>query len=349
VLQMKLKKITALCLFLLMMSSINVNADQCCATDCCGEWSVHADWLYWNVRKCGLDYAWREESVDGTDTIPDDLGLGGPKKVDPDYESGVRFGFFKKCDEWNFGVRYTCFNDEYKDSFFDAGLNYQASRVLPDTQNGSYGSSPSFVEANFDSARSKYEVDLQVIDIEINRSIQVNCDSNLLVFSGVKLASLDQNLRSEYGNKADFATDRTVVKEKNDMDAYGLYLGGEGTWNVCGCGGLFGRFSVASLLGDVDRSFVQKNVTAGSDFAIADVNDSSWCHVNVLEFAVGFDYELCDFMCADWFLRAGYEFHTWFNMHDFINFCGADIEGHPARQKDSVGFDGLFVRLGAGF
>lgn len=222
--------------------------------------------------------------------------------------------------------------------------------MLAGTRNDSY-SSQSYVESNFDYSVSRYDIDLKVIDIEASKAFDLNCDSNMSVFSGFRFAFLDQDLHTVYGNKADIATDHTAVLESNKMDAYGLYIGGEGLWSICGNFGFFGRFSAGTFVADISRSFHQHNLNSNVIFEVADATDSSWCHVNAIEFALGIDYQLCRFFCADWNVRIGYELNTWFNMHDFLNFCGtnAGVEGHPARQKDSIGFDGLFVRLGASF
>lgn len=329
------------------------DSDDCCIPECMGGWSIYGDLLYWNIRKCSLDYAWREEFTDGSNDIPNEIGIGPAKAVEPDYDLGFRVGASKTCDCMTFGIRYTYYDNKETATMSDSGLNYQAARVLPGTRNDSYtgDGSTSYVESNFDFARSVYDVELNVIDIEVAKAFDMDCGVCVSFFGGFRAAFLDQELSTEYGNLASITTDQTYVHEVVNFDAYGIYLGGEGTWSVCNGFGLFGRFGIATLVADFERSFLQKNINSSVDFAVAQVEDSMWCHINELEFVVAVEYEGCECMCIDWSIRFGYELHTWFNLADFLNFCGTNsgIEGHPARQKDSIGFDGIFVRLGARF
>ncbi len=117
--------------------------------------------MYWNARKCDLDYAWREEFIDSGAEIPNDIGVGSGKSVciDYDYDSGFRLGLFRTLNDWKIGVRYTSYNSVQDALFYDAGLNYQASRVLPGSRNDSY-SSQSYVESNFEYAAARYDIDL---------------------------------------------------------------------------------------------------------------------------------------------------------------------------------------------
>ena len=83
---------------------------DCCENDCCIDWcdgwTVYGDYLYWNVRKCNLDYAVQvnEAKEYAYNWI---YPTGKLYAVDPNYTGGFRVGVSKTLCNGDIGVRYT--------------------------------------------------------------------------------------------------------------------------------------------------------------------------------------------------------------------------------------------------
>lgn len=332
----------------------------------CGSWSGHIDYLYWKTRKCGLDYLWPAD-ITRWDTICDGtpstetptkiegdvvtLGRGSPKEIDLGHDDGFRFGIYNDCGCWDFGVQYTHYRSGETDSFDVKETPYTPSRQHPDIKG--------FVDrTNILSGKSSFDLDLDIVDVVGQYSWDLNNCSNLVFLGGFKYASINQEVRTSYRGlslpkeeQVDVRIHR--VREQNDMDAYGLFIGIEGTWNLMSCVTLFARTSCGSLLGNFERSFTEKEYadpeTCQSPLfpvqQLVDVHDSPWCNVQHFEYAIGADLLACQGPCGDWHFQVGYESHTWSDMRGFIQFTDHHAKGGIIRASDNLGFDGLFLRL----
>jgi len=350
---MKLKNLLAIGISLFAFSAVSADdcnrcdpcPSLCDACDPCDGWSAHVDWLFWKVRRSGLDYA-----VDGdtnTSTIFSGYPYGKIRCLEPTRDSGVRVGVFKACDDFDFGVRYTYFSAD--DSAGITGFNIFGTRGHPIEAVISFD--------DLDLAASKYDVELNQFDIEAGYLFRTDCDGLVRPFAGARFASIDQSINTVYDELtgSTLATGQaTLINEKLDMDAFGLYAGLEGTMDGWCNIGLFGRFSAGLALGEFNAEHSEYDVSAAHEGHVTGervLHAKSDCYQIVpnWEFTVGLTYDLCDFCCVDWNLAIGYEFHEWCCLPDFINFDDDEQIGHLARNGSSLGFDGLFVRLGASF
>ena len=307
----------------------------------CVNFTVYGDWLYWKVRRCELDYVWPCSGVL--------VAEGKNHSVDPSYDSGFRVGVRADLCNWDFGARYTRYHTDEKASVLDLNGNIQPSRLHP-AGNAQIGKN----ELKF--ACTKYDFDYDVIDIEFGRKIDTCYCDQLRFFGGVKIAYIDQDLCTGYTENPDYQNggsniDAARVKERVEMDAYGLYAGGEGHWNICGCLGAFGRVGGGALIGDFERSVFEERVDDAT--VIVDTHDCCAKMITNFEIATGLEFVFNTCFCGDWGIQVGYEFHHWGNMLDFIQFSGNDdTNEYPAttdRNSEDIGLDGLFVRLSASF
>lgn len=350
-------------LLLAFVFSMNLQAgsnDACCepcddffCDPCCGEWYAHVDWLIWKPRRCGLDYAWPR---DGGANPEYQLGKGGGHCIEPGFDNGFRLGLFKDCNTSSYGVRWTHFRgDESSSANPPSGGDLQASRGHPEITRNELGE----IQAPGD-AKSKYDVDLDMIQLEGEYLHHCDGCSSVLVFGGVEMSYLDQTMDTEYdlvGLGAE--VDGRVVKEKLEMDGYGLYVGLEAHRTFCRNLGFFGRVSFGTLLGKFDRSLDDRyydydEQEEETDFEAAVHTSDSCCSIFThQEIVVGLDYDVCDFCGMDWSFQLGYEFQLWQNTPDFLNFTDHDSSdyafGHNARNMANIGFDGVTLRLNAEF
>ncbi len=333
---MKIFKLFFVCSFLFSAISLSAdNCDTCNTSDTCeilySDWTFEADWLYWKARKCNLDYV-------GINDLPSSF-VGKPSDVDLDYDHGFRLALFKCCDCFSFGIRYYDYSTSESDTTTKGNLAMSATRM-----NSKFFFRMQPGDMKF--ARAKYDLDFNMIDLEVSRNL-VFCNNFFMIFGGLKIAFIDQEMDTLYSEDIDNprGDDFVTVKECNDMQAYGLYIGTEGTWDYCDCFSFFGRLSFGSLLASFDRKFIEDSFEVANKFNDVDYKINDKCFVYNFEYSLGIEYMICNLFCNDFLIRFGYEFNTFFGMEDFINFVDAQIPTKTSRNNDTLGFDGFFLRL----
>jgi len=313
---------------------------NCCLP--CVDFTLYGDWLYWKVRRCELDYVFPCSGVL--------VAEGKSHSTNPCYDSGFRVGARAQICNWDFGARYTYYHTDDEARIIDPDGNIQPSRLHP-AGNAQIGKN----ELKF--ADSTYDFDYDVVDIEFGRTIDTCYCDHLRFFGGVKLAYIDQKLFSCYSADPEYkkgqptTAESAAIWEKTNVDAYGLYAGGEGHWNLCGCFGAFGRIGGGALYGDFNRSVLEKRTD--DDTVIVNTKDCCAKLITNFEIGAGLEFVFNTCFCGDWGIQVGYEFHHWGNMLDFIQFSGNDDTAeYPAttdRHSEDIGLDGVFVRLSASF
>ncbi len=349
-----MKIFRALLVFVFLGSALHANSYLCDPCECdpceciepttcideCGKGCVFfADWLYWSARKCQLDYA-----LPFDDGVSPDETIGSTKRVCPDYSSGFRIGAHKCCNDLWYGIRYTRFSNETSSSTVDLDGDLAATRVGANEQDTDNG--------NIEYASAKYEVCLDVIDLEASCPTQWGSCVCVNLLGGVKLAYLDQKIKTHYaesnadreGTQTGNAVDK--VDEYVDMDAYGLYFGFDANSLVCGKVSLFGRASLGALVGCFDNRYKLESQPGAQAFALS-TNLKDGCNRLITNFdlSLGLAYDFCGPCSSNWFVKLGYEFSHWMNTSDFIrlNENNNGNENHIYNATDSIGFDGLFL------
>lgn len=303
-----------------------------CLCDPCSGWTFNVDWLWWKIRRSGLDYA-----VLGMES--NSITIAGKMHcVEPDRDSGFRISLFKECDCWDFGLRFTHYNSDESEKLQNLAENIYITRSH---------SGGDFEDSGLvDYAHSKYELELGMLDFEVGYRMDFECvNGNVRPFSGVKLFSIDQSMKTIYRDTLSSPIQDELIEEKLNLDAYGLYCGLEGQWKDIWCNvGMFGRTSLSLSLANIESRFSQYDFDNLEVVELEyEAKNEKWCVTPYWEVALGLQYDLCDFQCVDWSIQLGYEFHHWCNLNDFINFVS--ISSDVARDKMNLGMDGLFLRL----
>ncbi len=353
---MSLKKwMVALATVLATTQLTPASAQNCgsyeCETDCgfslcdcdpCDGWSIYADWLYWNTRKCDLDFAFKSDGSSVIESL---------HSVCPSWDSGFRIGVLKECGDAYFGVHYTRYCNDSSNHLLDESDGY-----IRRSQIGSEFSAT--VDDAIEYAAGSYKLELNQLDFELGFNLDFSDCLDARAFTGFRWASINQKYgviyATEYndqiGEEEGHAVD--LIAKNNDMDFYGLYLGSNASYTICDCFDLFGGFSFGIGAAEFSRGYYH-TFTLGGHELVNDVSLSTdcWRVVSVMDFNVGLTYHLSNCLCADWAFSVGYEFHNWLDAQDFIGFHAGDDSGelHLDRHTENLGFDGLFVRVSAAF
>lgn len=327
----KLAILSVLCTLLLSGKGMgNDYCGSCCQDACWSGWSIYGDWLYWRVRNCGLDYALPGPVID---TGNASNNTGHVFAVEPSYDSGFRVGITKECDCLYFDAFYTHYKSEESDET-------HSGTALTPTRVAALGTTAVL------EAKAKYEIDYDVVDIVAGYSSNPCYCFQTIFFGGFKYARIDQEFTSSYD---DFSGSPPVlVKQTNDMNAYGVDLGFGAEYAIWNCFNAFGRFSYDILLGDFTRKTEQNVSATGISTNAVDVRDECWRSISVINLAIGVssDYQFCGSCIDSITLAVGYEFHKWIDMPNFFAFGSADrVDRNPA----GFGIDGVTIRLALKF
>lgn len=316
---------------------------DCCENSCCfgGKFTVYGDYLYWRARRCHLDYAIPFEPVDGT------YAIGNVYSVCPKYDSGFRVGGIYSCGDLDLEGRYTYFYSSSRDSITDLNHYLAGTWLIPVFTVVAQGSKIELAQADWD-------VNYNAADALVGYELDVGNCFDFRLIGGFKYLSINQNLNILYSDSTDPSNASNSYDHLHndlDMDGYGLTFGFETYYRICNCFGIIGSFAYDVLASDFDRREIYRTTTdGGANFTIHEnLHDECWRLVSGLNLSVGLRYDLCLCGCYDVFVAAGYEFHHYLNMDDFLNLQAISSLITFDRQTEGLGLDGLFVRLGIGF
>ncbi len=185
------------------------------------------------------------------------------------------------------------------------------------------------------SADGDAGLDYAVVDLDARKLIKVGDDLGMTLFGGVRIASLDQSLKTIYSGGMLGGSSDYVSSPINFFGA-GITAGGEVNWNVYRGWGLYGRGRLGLVSGRFDSS---RTETVGSAL-FSDTSDPFKSVIPVVEIGAGVGYKGEHF-----FLSAGYEMIAWINMVSGVgtyNSLGTSL----IPMRGDLVLEGLSVRSG---
>ncbi|GAB4230602.1 MAG: hypothetical protein Tsb0021_08740 [Chlamydiales bacterium] len=318
-----------------------VSCEECDSYECCDEclnWTVYGDWLYWRARRCQLDYAL---PFDGSNAI------GRVSEVCPKYDNGFRIGVETKLCDAYFGIEYTRYKTDATSTLSNPNGGIAGTQLIDAYTQLSQGS--------IQLARGDWDLCLDQVDLRMGYQIASECDYEAKVFGGFKFAYIDQDFNSFYSaniNPQSEGNNLEYIKQQVKMDGYGLELGMCGSYNLCRCLNFIGLFSYDILAADFDRHYIYETMNVDEGAVLrANLRDSCWKLVSVINLAVGLRYDYQNLFCrdVDLSLSLGYEFHHWINYLGFMEHQNESGEVTVDRYSDNLGLDGLFLRASLSF
>lgn len=285
----------------------------------CPGWLVSVDYLNWDVRQRGTDFAIT------TDAQADAIGRGEVHNLDMDRNSGVRTNLgYRTRSGWEWGIGYTYFQTDGAASAAepDDG-NMWATRSHPDRYDAAGTADAS---ANFG---------YHVFDLEARYPLVRGGPVTMQVFGGLRWADIDQTFQVAYDGNA--FTD-ALYRNATSMTGFGVRLGAESQWHLNSSWSLFGNAAGSILYGRFRTHLLETNF-AGTQ-TVVDVRDDYDQAVPVLDAALGVAWNRGPVQ-----IRGGYELANWFNLADRSMFPDETHEGAYAPLSNDVLLDGLFVRF----
>lgn len=177
-----------------------------------------------------------------------------------------------------------------------------------------------------------------LLDLDVGKSVCVSEWLQLRTFGGVRLASINQTLKSIYSGGA-LGENADYVNSPIRIYGAGLTAGGEATLEVYRGWGLYGR----GRLGLLSSSFNSRRTeTIGSSLVI-DETDRYFTVIPVAELGAGLSYRSDRVSFG-----VGFEMTDWLNMVSGIGDATSN-GALTVRKRSDLTLEGLSVRLGFSF
>lgn len=304
------------------------------------EWTGYAGWIFMAPERSGLDFA-----------MPVDDNRGKISHVDTEFDHGLRVGSRKRVfgGDWDAGFHYTwlCANDA-DEEVADSDGRLAGTRIAQGENNVRAG--------DIHAARSAYENKLHVLDLEWGRG-WYPCEGATCfrMYGGLKYAAICEELQSEYWEEETVGFEEEgpenaydCVWQRNRTQAYGTYLGFEGTYHIWKNVGLYGNASAGLLVGCTKRNFRQKGTDDIDDDDIdteIDLRDTEHRMIANFNIDTGLVFGITD----NFDVRIGWEYHCFVNNAGFIvlNQDGNSDRKHELdRHSDTLGYSGLYILVG---
>lgn len=315
---------------LLMLGALST---QGYADDCCFDFDVRVDALYWKPCVDDLDFG---AVVSGNIVDVDNPQIVRYKSICPEWEPGFRIDLRKenawKCFGLNFA--YTWFrSDDSQSANADNGERIAATLVPPTFVNFKNFGFPT-QDTFFDKAKGKWELEYQTFDILLSYALGLGSCHTLTPFFGVQVVKLDQEIKGKYqdtligtfeeGPLTELSSTTIDSKWKSNYTGAGLKLGTDYSYALCGSFKLFASAAASLVIGDSDTSsefhFNQLVLNGSPRDDYMHVKDDDCCHILPgCHLQLGLAYEGSSCGC-DWTLRAGYEFVAWTNVSTYRRF-----------------------------
>jgi len=179
----------------------------------------------------------------------------------------------------------------------------------------------------------------QFLDLDYQRVVAGDCNSEVYVLGGIRFGSLEQSLSAEQniGTAAGLAD----VDTSTDFDGFGFRLGAGGEQINCRSGLLLYARGVANFLGGEATGRYQQVNQFGGAIPIA-LNHEDYRIISILEaeFGIGWTNR-----SRNWRLSAGYQANAWFNTLTTSEYLRGVQTGIADSLGDTVTFDGLVARI----
>ncbi|OWK43716.1 Lpg1974 family pore-forming outer membrane protein [Fimbriiglobus ruber] len=177
-----------------------------------------------------------------------------------------------------------------------------------------------------------------VVDLDVGKSIHVDDAFSFKVFGGVRMAVIDQTLKSIYSGGS-LGSSPDYVDIPINFRGAGLSAGGEANWNVFRGWGLYGRGRVALLSGEFTTD--RNEYVGGASYSSSSVQYGTI--IPVVELGGGLNYRGERLLFS-----AGYELIDWINMVSGVSNSSSPGQGLTPKKGDLT-LEAVTFRLGYRF
>jgi hypothetical protein len=293
---------------------------------------VSTDIMYWKAREAGADNWAQNISSPGTEQSAEILG------VPFNNDLGLRIGLgYQNNNDWDAGIYYTRYNTDANDTAYgNIYSSYLGNFYAGNTDGTNVG--PAYASGEID-----WGINFNTIDIEIGRTFFFYHIMNLHPYIGLKLASIDQSIDTNWYNPINITTFTSATENiTNDFKGIGPSIGLDTSFILYKKSNhtisIFGNFAAALLYANWHFSDQYNN---DQPTAITIDNGSSTGAAPMLDGAIGLEWQ-SDFTKVNTKIRLGYEEQIWYDQLKFYSF-------NMGQMHDNLSLQGLTLGISVNF
>jgi hypothetical protein len=292
------------------------------AGDACYPFVVSAEYLLLRPYRRNLDYGL-------VDARNDFIPQGVPADLEWQTDSGFRLGFSWRprggATDLSFTYTYAYSRDDATAAAPPGGLIYP-TLMRPGTIDAA------------STAEAFSSVTFHVFDVDFGRRVQFE-DLNARFWVGSRSASISQVIGASYDG---FDARQSSSRQRLQMDAGGLTLGGESRWRLGRNWSAYGRARGSILVADYCLQVNESNFAG--NVPVTDFHDTFTKVVPVVDLGAGLTWSRRNFH-----LSVGYEISHWFNQVETLTFLDDFAEGRTARTVSDLSLEAVTFRFGFDF
>lgn len=294
---------------------------------------IFGDYLYWIAQEDSLYYA-HTGLGSGTEVFPPNGSInfdGRLKKVKPEWDSGTRIGIglnFPKAG-YDLAFYWTWFSTEASNSVSKPAGTLFSIWAHPDN---TLTTADTF-------AKGKWNLDIQLFDLEWGRSSWFGGHFSLRPFFGIRALWLEQDLKNQY----DYHTSPVATGQlhsESDFRGGGLRAGADARFAMGYGFSIYGIASGSLLYGHFDCDFHLKE----DELAIARSKDRFLRGVSSLQLALGLGWDshfARDRLHIEF--HVGWEQNEWFSINQMNHFMQESGRGIFFQENSNLSLQGLIA------
>jgi hypothetical protein len=259
----------------------------------------------------------------GNAVVSDGMGFRTAEFLNWDAVPGFRIGGYYRLpnSDLEFGTTFTYFHATTHD-LASAPAGGSLRGVLAEDDNAH----------SAQNAEGAAGLTYSLLDFDVSRSTAINDCLWFRAFGGVRVANINQTLKSIYTGGS-LGSDADYVSTPIRFEGAGLTAGAEANWNLFHGWGIYGR----GRLGLISGEFNSRRTEIAGASLIVDESDRYFTVIPVAELGAGVSYQ-----CEGFFFSVGYEVTDWFNMVSGIG----NLTSH---RRGDLTLDALTIKVGFSF
>ncbi len=284
-------------------------------------WWLASDVLVWQPHLRSQDFVAVE---DGSQSA---IGAGNARHAELDRDAGFRLNLGMHAGSgWGLVFGYTNFSS----SGFTSVERPSPSHVLISTFSHPQGPDTA------DSATANTTLDLSVFDLSIRSQIIRSADTKVNLMGGVRWASIDSELLAAFQGQ-DFRFGGGEIFDRSEMDAFGLFGGGEVNWRLVDGWSIYGQATVGALYGRMHQT--RTEVNRGGLDQVVDYQDQFSQPVFNIDARLGLSKAIGRVQ-----FRTGYDMSIWTNVAERLRFSDDRQEAAYGTSSGDLLLEGLFFQ-----
>ncbi len=282
---------------------------------CGADLFVTVDFIYWRSGMDGLAYA---TTGNGANIAPANPGTGSVRHPDFGWDPGFKIGLGYNLghDCWDIFAEYTYLRPSASDS-----VSNTAQTLVSLWSFDNVNTTP------LASARGSWDLDFNVVDLELGRNYFISRYLTLRPHFGLKGTWMCNDFAT---SNVDFA-DNTIVNRftvGQDYWAVGLRTGLDTVWYFNKYFGIFGDFALSAIWGEFDVTRRERATTAGVITSQSNYNNDFYSLKEVFEIVLGLQGDI--WFSDDSFhlgFNAGWEMQYWPDQNQYFKLSEEAAHG----------------------